>query len=106
MTEIYPFYDKPPQTYNDVYEYIITWLQPINSYSVIIHEGVSWKQIFGFKRGFNNHGVFTRLDNYAFHVEEDENIENFPNFGTYESFDKMIDGVVKRYCELWKIECL
>ena len=106
MTEPSSFYDKPPQSYNDVYEYIITWLQPITPPSVIIHEGISWSQTFGFKRAFNTHGVFTSSNGFAFHVEDDGDMHDFPNFGTYESFDKMIDGVVKRYCELWKIECL
>ena len=106
MTETYPFYDKHPQSYNDVYDYVITWLQSINPPSVIIYEGVSWSQIFGFKRGFSTHGVFTSSNSFAFHVGENGDMYNFPNFGTYESFDKMIDGVVKRYCELWKIKCL
>lgn len=100
------FYDKPPQSFNDVKEYLTTWLQVITPPSVITYNGVSWSQSYGFKRGFNIHGVFTNNANdvFAFHAAEDGDMHNFPNLGTYESFDTMIDGVARRYCKLWKIK--
>ena len=105
MAEPYPFYEKLPQSFDDVKEYLTTWLQSISPSVVMMHDGVTWSQTFGFKRGFSTHGVFTSSnDVFAFHVGEDGDMQNFPNFGTYESFDKMIDGVVIRYCELWKIK--
>ena len=104
MSELYPFYEKPPQSYDDVYMYLTTWLKAVTPPLIMTKDGVSWQQTFGFKRGFGTHGVFTSDNGTAFHVEEDGDMQNFPNFGTYESFDKMIDGVTRRYCALWNIE--
>lgn len=103
MTERYPFYEKPPQTDADVREYLVSWLQPIDPPAVL---DASWHQTFGFKRGFYIHGVFEGPDGVAFHVGEDGDMHNFPNFGVYASFDKMMDGVIRRYCELWKLPCV
>jgi hypothetical protein len=105
MAEPYPFYDKLPQSFDDVKEYLTTWLQAITPPSIVMYDDVAWSQTFGFKRGFGTHGVFTSSNGaFAFHVGEDGDMQNFPNFGTYESFDKMIDGVGKRYCQIWKIQ--
>lgn len=87
-------------SFDEICEYLRSWLQPINPPFIIMHDNVSWSQISGFKRAFNTHGVFTSSNGIAFHVGENGDMNNFPNFGTYESFDKMIEGVARRYCKL------
>ncbi len=64
-----------------------------------------WKVMYGFRRGFHSHEVFynTETNQYAFNVSEDADNADFPNFGTYDSYDEMIDGVTDRFASLWKV---
>jgi len=103
MAAPYPFYERPPQSRDDVDAYIRSWLQALAPSPVVVHGGVSWRQTFGFRRGFCTHGVYESPAGIAFHVGEAGDMQHFPNFGSYASFDEMVDGVVRRYCGIWKL---
>lgn len=70
----------------------------------------SWVVVSGFRRWFYYHNVFvnTASHEYAFHVSDGDlyeyRFDGFPNFGRYNSYGEMIDGVADRYVVLWKLD--
>jgi hypothetical protein len=98
---------NPPNNTREVKEFLLDFLEEVNNGTVKIYKDKEWVQIFGFRRAFTIHGVYIckTTNEHAFHVdEEDWFIGTEPNLGVYESFDSMIDGVSKKYAELWSLE--
>ena len=104
---MYPFYENPPKTKQDVYDYITTWLQPVpDDSNTIIYDNREWTPIKGFRRASSIHCAYKCLSTgeYMFHVDEfDWTPTTTPNFGIHKDYDTMIDSVVSRYTKLWKL---
>jgi hypothetical protein len=103
--EKYDFYNNHPNTKHDIKQYIVTWLEPVLNDS---NKYQNWTQVFGFRRGFVIHGVYVndKTKEYAFHVIDPDSYNtynNFPNLGSYDSYETMLEGVVDKYAKLWGI---
>jgi len=87
-------------------EYLRNSLQKIENGPIKIYKNKTWVQSYGFRRAFQIHGVYINRDTneHIFHVDEFDWVISVkePNFGIWESFDSMIDGVSKQYESLWK----
>jgi hypothetical protein len=100
------------KTKKDIYEFISEYLQlnPIEGEHIETIDNEIWNIISGFRRAFSYHNVFVnkKTQQYAFHVSDGDNYkqrnDGFPNFGKYNSYDEMMEGVVDKYAILWKIE--
>ena len=103
---MYDFYGNPPETKEQIREYITTWLQPTNDTRVFNINGTSYVNELGFKRAFSVHSVFKTVDTneYSWYVcaAEDDTISGFPD-KKYPTFDALIDGVVDNYYVMWKL---
>ena len=103
------FYENPPNSKNGIYKYLTSWLEPVDTGIGFSKNNQHWIQTQGFRRAFNGHGVFQNkaTDVFAFHVfnsdSNDNDFETFPNFGQYDTYEKMLEGVVDRYAKLWNI---
>lgn len=100
---MYPFYEKPPQTQQDVTEYLTSWLEPTTQYFK------DWKIERGFRRAFHYHAIYSNSKNeYKWLITSDdvseENllmaIESAPSYPTYEA---CLNGAIEKTCEGWKI---
>lgn len=104
MTEMYDFYKNPPQTKQDLRDYLTSWLQTVDDVSPLIIKGEPFIQEKGFRRAFHQHCVFRSLltNEYVWWVSEDFDLELFPNqrFSTYES---MLENVINEYYVNWKL---
>lgn len=106
---MYDFYNSPPKTVGDIHQYLTSWLQPITDGELLLINNENWINTHVFTRAFNIHSVFFNqcTCEYAFHVCTDDNNDkniNFPNFGRYKNYDKMIKGVSEQYADLWKLD--
>ena len=107
----YDFYNHPPDTIDDVKDYLTSWLTKIivdEDVPPVDHPcGTEWYLTYEFRRAFNLHQVYTcegDTPRFAFHVSEDGwDGETLPNMGVYESWDEMIDGVALKYAVAWKL---
>jgi hypothetical protein len=100
------FYTNPPKNIEEIADYLRTSFVRIDDGTFKFYKNKKWRQIYGFRRAFQIHGVYKNEDTneHIFHVDEtdwDTNIE--PNFGLWESFDSMIVGVSDIYAKLWKL---
>ncbi len=96
-----------PKTKEDIESYLRSWSQPIENGPKHTYNGDTWTQKYGFRRGFQIHGIYVNdtTNEHSFHVDEFEWKENVePNFGVYKSFDSMISGVTDLYSKLWKLD--
>jgi len=99
------------KTREDVYNFIKQDLQPVKKEEEVeeVINDELWNVTHGFRYGFNYHNLFynSKTEEYAFHISNDcqyeRRHENFPIFGRYNSYDEMIEGIVDKYCKLWKI---
>ena len=105
---MYNFYKNPPQTLDDIKDYLNSWLVPVldDSVTPFDFKGTQWRQTHGFKRGFCMHQVFSNGESrFAFHVDdEDWNETDDPNMGIYDSWSEMINGVAMKHAIAWKIK--
>ena len=106
---MYDFYKHPPQTLDDVKEYLTSWLAIVQDDNAepIDFQGDEWFQTHGFRRGFMKHQVFSESKNhrFTFHVTEEGGWDGTkePNMGVYDSWIDMIDGVAMKYAIAWKL---
>ena len=105
---MYDFYKNPPNTIEEIKEYLTSWLEmynPVNHDSPIEDSnGTIWYLTHGFRRAFNLHQVYTDKTNFAFNVDEYGWDGTFvPNMGIYNSWNEMIDGVAFKYAIMWKL---
>lgn len=98
------------ETKDDILNYIINYLDPIEDNIGEIINNELWLMRSGFRRHFCYSTVFynKETNEYAFHVSDgdiydDRRYDNFPNFGRYPNYYDMLDGVVEKYAKLWKI---
>lgn len=76
-----------------------------DAYPVTIHGDDQWLSIKGFRRAFCSHNVYYKpsTKQLAFHVEEYPDFINFPNYGFYDTYEALIDGVVAQYTTQWNL---
>lgn len=123
----YNFDECVPKTKQDVYNFITTWLEPTSDENKLTKYKINnelWTITHSFTREFYFHCVLKneKTDEYAFHVwnkdyakliwDDNNNLFEFndlmscyfPNFDRYNSYDEMIEGVVNKYSQMWKID--
>ncbi len=103
----YPIASKPPQTLEDITEYLRSWLDPVlgGEKNPIVFRNDNWIETHGFRRGFCIHGALKnqRTGEYCFDVNEYGWGESSPIMGIYADWDSMILGVSRRYADRWRI---
>ncbi len=103
---MYDFYGNPPKTKKDLHDWLTSWLEKVDA-APVEHEGQTYVQEYGFRRGFCMHCVFRNLttNEYVWWVFPDEQVgkmESFPN-ARYPSFDDMLKHVIDDYYARWKL---
>ena len=101
---MYDFYKNPPETKQDLQDYLTSWLQNVDNVTPLILHDETFIQEKGFKRAFHSHCVFRSLatNEYVWWVCEEYDLERFPikRFPTYES---MLESVINEYYVAWKL---
>ncbi len=103
---MYDFYTNPPNSKQDLREWLTSWLVPPVPYpETIEYNGEKFIQELAFKRAFYIHSVFKNLstNEYVWWVySEDTDVNNFPStrFSTYEA---MLEDVINNYYISWKL---
>jgi hypothetical protein len=89
---------------SQIYEWLCQEMMSVQDGPVYEFQGLKWRQMFGFRYAFNILGFFQCEDGrWAIDVNEFPP-ENFnPNMGIYPSYELMLEGVTRRYAELWKV---
>jgi hypothetical protein len=102
---MYDFYKNPPETKQDLRDYLTSWLQNVDDVTPLVIRDETFIQEKGFKRVFHSHCVFRSLatNEYVWWVYEEYDLENFPRkrFPTYES---MLESVIDEYYVAWKLQ--
>lgn len=121
------FNKRLPLSRQDVHEFITTWLEQTSDENKLMKYKINdeiWNITHSFTREFYFHCVLQneKTNEYVFHVwnkdyakitwNDNHNLFEFnslfsscfPNFGRYESYSEMIEGVVDKYVKLWKLE--
>jgi hypothetical protein len=102
---MYDFYNNPPKTREDIYNYIISWLENTNDFTVYEINNQRYVNEKMFRRAFCIHSVFKNLDTneYIWYVTPDTNIGTFNDFPQvkYETYESLIENVVNDYYILW-----
>lgn len=113
QNRLYDCYGNPPSTFNEILEYLKTWLQPVTTSDMITtsHNEFKWTLTHAFKRAGHCHQAYKNDENgsYAFHVDNAadwDGRDQPPNFGTYDDYEAMLNGVAQRYARLWKVSSL
>ncbi len=104
---MYDFYVKPPETKEQVRDYLTSWLEDLSGANPIDINGEFFLQEKGFRRGFHVHGVFRSLstNEYIWFVCGDFAFEKkrFAETKRYPSYEAMLEGAIHETCALWKI---
>jgi hypothetical protein len=89
------------RSHSDVKAWLLEELElsPNEPVHVTMNGDSAWQVLSCFYCDFKSHEVFYNnvTNQYAFHVCESEGDLNFPNYGTYSSYDTMIHGVSERF---------
>ncbi len=105
MASKYPYHERPPQTLEDVKEWLTTWLHPSTDY-VVEHHG--WKQTQWFGIHSAEYGLFEQVGSVGFHVVDSCSVsptayDNVPNLGAFSTFEEAVDGAARFICKRWNI---
>jgi hypothetical protein len=97
---MYPFYEQPPSSKKDIYDYLTSWLQPVPG--TIVSGG--YLQTSGFRRAGVYHETLFHPERkvYVFMTVNDDGTE-YPMSDECATYEEMILSAVDRYCQLWKI---
>lgn len=109
MKELYPFYERGVSSFEEVREYLASWLNTdINGKKEPIYlQGKVHFKIAGFVRAFVSHlALFEPIDcKFIFAIVADDGKDTIVPMSDYEgSYETMIDSAAHRYCQLWKID--
>lgn len=103
---MYDFYANPPQTKEDLREWLTSWLEkpapePI---PLVEHNDEKFIQELGFRRGFYMHCVFRSLstNEYIWWVFEEKDLNTFPK-KRYSSYDALLQDVIDGYYKSWNL---
>lgn len=108
---MYPFYERGVHCFDDVREYLSSWLNPDNveSTDTIQHNGKPHQRVAGFRRAFVTHLALFEPEcrKYIFvTVRSDSSFDDdqtFPISNYQDTYDDMINDAATYYCNLWKI---
>ena len=104
---MYDFYANPPQTKEDVREYLTTWLEEVKDLKPIQIKEESFLQEKGFRRAFHVHGVFRSLstNEYIWFVcgDFDFSVSRLAEAKRYPTYEEMLEGAIQDTCSLWGI---
>jgi hypothetical protein len=104
MSDIYA---TPPQTKEQIREYLTSWLQELKDAKPLDIQGEFFLQEKGFRRAFCVHGVFRSLstNEYVWFVcgDFDFSEKRFAQSKRYPTYEGMLEAVIQEYCTLWKI---
>lgn len=81
---------------------ILEQLEFYYDHNIISFDNEQWIIVFQFK-SMPEYKIYINLltDEYAFHTFIDD-YTDFPNFGKYESFDLLLDGIINKYIKKLK----
>lgn len=105
---MYPFYERGVHSYEDVREYLSSWLIHIDEdeqFPIMFNEKLHFKEAY-FRRAFITHlALFDPEEQtYIFVViDEDLNGEIVPITDYEDTYEAMLDSAAKSYCRLWGI---
>ena len=101
---MYDFYKNPPNTKQDLRDYLTSWLQPVEDGSPLVIQGETFIQELGFKRAFHFHGVFRSVStgDYVWWVYEEQDIEKFPT-KRYATYKALLENIIHDYYISWKL---
>ncbi len=93
----------------DIEWYIITNLKYNENGPVVIHNGIKYKSMMGFRRSYYISELYKQIDGnkVGFHIWSDtDDVADFKEFtlGLYNSVSECITGVSKIYAEKWNIK--
>jgi hypothetical protein len=102
---MYDFYAKPPNTRDELREWLVSWLEPVKDDKPLSINGETFLQEKGFRRAFNLHCVFRSQETNEFVwwvFEETPSLNSFPTkrYATYES---LLNSVIEDYYVQWKL---
>jgi hypothetical protein len=104
---MYYFYGNPPETKEDLREYLTSWLQKIENAQPVELNDDTYIQELGFRRAFHMHEVWRnmRTNEYIWWVVPDTqefNIRDLPS-KRYNSYDDLLNNVIHEYARGLKI---
>jgi hypothetical protein len=99
------FYENPPQTRDDIKEYLTTWLQDTNDSTIYTINNQKYMNEKSFRRAFYIHSIFRNIDTneYVWYVIPGEDMGNFSDFPErrYADYESLIEHVVNDYYKEW-----
>jgi hypothetical protein len=102
---MYDFYANPPNTRNELREWLTSWLEPVNDDTPLTINNETFIQEKGFRRAFHLHCVFRSLqtNEYIWWVfEEQPPLNMFPS-QRYPTYKALLDSVIEDYYTQWKL---
>ena len=100
---MYDFYAHPPETKQELYEWLTSWLEPCDEPTPLDISGELFIPLQGFRRGFYIHTIYKSLstNQYAWWVSEFLDTNTFPQ-ERYTSIDSLLESVLEDYYKRWK----
>ena len=109
-TEKYDFYENPPNSKQELRQWLTTWLQKIQETPPLVTpplvevNGETYVQELSFRRGFHEHHVLknTISQEYVWWVFEQVNLKEFPTT-RYSNYENLLESVIDDYYKSWKL---
>lgn len=108
----YPFYERGVRSYDEVRQYLATWLSADNvldKNEPIYFRGKLHHPVARFRRAFTPHiALFEPVEGkYIFVTVVDNGKDDtlHPMSEYQNTYEAMIDDAIRQYCRLWSIEC-
>lgn len=102
---MYDFYNNPPETKEQIREYLTTWLVKNENPQIEDFDGRQYIQEYGFSRAGYSHCVFkdVKTNEYIWYViPREEYIVKLPE-ERFSNFNRMIDSIVESYYKEWNL---
>jgi hypothetical protein len=104
-TEKYDFYENPPNSKQELREWLTSWLQKFPETPPLVEvNGQNYVQECGFRRGFHTHCVLknTITQEYVWWVAEQVNLKEFPTT-RFSNYENLLESVIDDYYKGWKL---
>lgn len=102
---MYDFYANPPQSREQVLEWLLSWLELNSGSPTVVHNGVTYVQERGFSRAFHTHIALRNSETgeYGFWVFETSDRDAFKTFPTewFPTYDEMLHHQADVYTKAW-----
>lgn len=105
LISMYDFYDHPPNTKQELREWLTSWLEKPSSISPLLEiNGEQFIQELGFRRAFYSHSVFRSLltNEYIWWVSEEFDINTFPS-QRFTRYEELLEYVINDYYKRWNL---